>query len=199
MDTKVNIDYQFRVLKAKGKEKYYPQIKYPGSVEWSFDIHPEFNSVIVRDTYDDAVQNWKMDLRYRSYIHGIEDIPLVREDPDEKALLGKWGQIHESSFKNFEETKKHLIQRLDRVFGIINPVDSFDSKFAIFDWDVCNWDGNRCIHLYVFNYNYSNPSFADFFFPYELLNYANENDIREDFKAFLKKYPNTFGFATIKK
>ena len=198
MNTEINTNYQFRVLKAKGKEKYYPQIKYPGSIEWSFDIHPEYNTIIVRDTYDDAVKNWERDLRYRSYIHSYEDVPLVREDPDERVLLGKWAQIHENAFKNFNETKEYLVQRLNRVFEIINPVDSFDSKFAIFDWDVCNWDGNLCIHLYLFNYNYKAPEFRDFYFPFELLNYAVENNIKEDFEEFLKKYPATMNATTMR-
>lgn len=195
MNTEVNTNYQFRVLKAKGEEKYYPQIKYPGSVEWSFDIHPEFDSVIVRDTYEDAVKNWTMDLRYRSYIRSKEDVPLVREDPNERVLVGKWEQIHENAFKNFEETKNHLIQRLNKTYAIIKPLD--DPKFEIFNWEVCNWDSVRCIHLYLFNNDYVNPKFVNFYFPFEILNYAFEKDVKEEYDKFLEKYPNTFGAAKL--
>ena len=195
MNTEINTNYQFRVLKAKGKEKYYPQIKYPGSVEWSFDPHPEYKTIIVRDTYEDAVKNWTMDLRYRSYIHSNEDVPLVREDPNEKVLVGKWEQIHENVFKNFEKTKEHLVQRLNKTYAIIKPLD--DPKFEIFNWEVFNCDSVRCIHLYLFNNDYVNPKFVDFYFPFEILNYAVEKDVKEEYDKFLKKYPNTFGAAKL--
>lgn len=206
MNTEVNTRYQFRVLKAKSKEKYYPQIKYPGSIEWSFDIHPEYNDVIVRDNYDDAVKNWTMDLRYRSLIRSQEDVPLVREDPNEKILVGKWDQIHENAFRNFQETKEHLLHRLNRVYRIVDPYNDPEfkktdeipfPKYVPYSWEVCNWDGNRCIHLYLFNYKYKTPEFKDFYFPFELLNYAVEKDIKEEFEKFLKKYPATMNEMTL--